>query len=172
MADKQTYARAKLKLADGSGPDAELVFPLNPNRVQRSLAPRYVDAPIAGADYTAWSAPGNPPPFQWISNKDELIHVEFLLIPAIDSVPIIVGNGISQMALDSDVETELKRLDNFMSVDRSTGEPFNLIFTWGPRMDLVRIISKDVEEKLWTGTLAVKQATVRLTMRTLRMRTS
>jgi len=159
MADKQTYARVKLKLADGSGPDAELVFPLNPNRVQRSLAPRYVDAPIAGADYTAWSAPGNPPPFQWVSNKDELIHVEFMLIPPGD-------------LFGGDIETELKRLDNFMAVDRSTGEPFNLIFSWGPRVDLVRIISKDVEEKLWTTTLAVQQATVRLTMRTLRMRTS
>lgn len=170
MADSTQIRKAKLKLLKSSNPDDELIFPLNPDEVQRSHGPRYAEAPIAGADYSPVFAPGVPPPFQWISNRAEEIRIGFLLVPSL--VMTVVTSSFGFGSQDLDVETELAKLDRFMRRDGKTGEPPDLVFTFGDRIDRVRIWSKDVVEKLWTAQLKVQKAQVHLTLRAQRSRSS
>lgn len=148
--------KARLAKLNRTGYGDDFFFSLNPSHISRSIMPHYVQVPVANADYFL-SDTASTPPFQWTGNTPEEIRIEFLL----DAVT----------ANTQDVEAELLLLDQFMRKSSRTGEPPNLLFFMGYRSDLVRIFSKDVEEKLHDESLNVVQAVVRLTMRTFFART-
>src|ERR1043165_2567394 len=71
--------QARLGRVERTGVNDELIFPLNPNKVTRSKGPRYAILPVALADYGPQAS--TTPPFEWIGNSFEEIHIEFLLLP-------------------------------------------------------------------------------------------
>lgn len=172
---QSSIRRAKLKMLEPKTPDDELVFALNPSRVERTLAPVYAEAHIAGADYSPTALAGNPPPFQWVSNRVEEIHLEALFMPLFDlgeTQNIAASQNPVFGAIEFDIEKDLLTLDRFCWKDNRTNEPPDLVFVFGDRIDRVRIWSKSVQETLWTSQLKCRRATVRLTLRAIRPRTS
>lgn len=155
----QAFTRAKLGPVNGTSAD-DIIFTLNPNKVRRTHAPRYALIPVALADFGPASVPlsaAGAKPFEWTGNSPEEIRIEFL-----------VWEGGPDGA--DEVEDTLRRLDKFMLKDGRTGEPPDLVFTFGHRHDVVRIHEKDVEEQLWTWDLRVEKAQVSLVMKAIRSR--
>lgn len=141
-----TPAVAKLFAPDDRG--KEFTFPLNPNRVRYVKSPAYADVPLAGWGGGVGDA-GRP--IEWNRNKAEDIQVEFML----------------HASGQDNVEDALDALDDLMAKSPRTGEPLDLVFSFGPRRPIVRIVNKDVEPLIWDESLKVKQARVSLTLRTI-----
>ena len=165
MPDQITKAR--LGPVSGTSND-DLIFELNPERVRRTVAERYADSPVAGADYA--SDYQGPAPFQWIANRPEEIRIEFWLIPRF-LIRKDANRALTTALQIDDVMEEMAKIDGWRKRDRSTGEPPDLVFTMGPRSDRVRIFEREYDEKLYTPDLRVQQCQVSLTMRAVKFRT-
>lgn len=143
---------AELRTVDNSVD--KLRFDLNPNSLRRTRHPQYADVNAALADWTGNYPTNAPSPLEWLRNPPEEISVECLFHRDKGSV-----------------DDALEKLDKFMAKGRN-GRPPDLIFSWGKRYDRVFITNKEAEEKIWNDDGSVRQAQVRLTMRTIRARTS
>ena len=149
--DTTTPAVTKLIVVGGTS-DQDFTFTRNPSKVSRHWVANYADSLAAGSDLGGGS--DGPPPFEWVNNKPEDIHVEFTL------------HAVGKSTVDGDLE----KLDGLRLKSSRTGEPPDLIFKMGPRSDRVRISDKNVDEILYTPGLGVQQAKVTLTLRTVRAR--
>ena len=144
--------KASLRPVDGSV--EQLMFDLNPATLHRTRHPMYGDVNAALADWTGNYPTSAPAPIEWLRNPPEEISADCMFHK---------DKGT--------VDDALEKLDKFMAKGRN-GQPPDLIFSWGKRYDRVRITSKDVEEKIHNEDGSVRQAQVRLTMKTIRARTS
>lgn len=133
----------------------DLVFQFNPTTIDRSRRATYANNNAALADFPR-SAPGSLRAIEWIRNEAEEFTIEL----------IFHQDG------DKNVETQLRRLDDFMAPNIDTKQPPDLVMTMGPRADLVRIIEKKATEKLFDPSLHVQEAVVTLHLKSLRSRMS
>lgn len=131
----------------------DFIFKSNPTKVDRTRAAQYADVPLA-LDDAGPNSQGRAS--EWGRNRPEIIKVEFALY--------VEQEG-------EDIEDDLDTLDRLMEKDERTGEPPDLIFTHGPRSDLVRIDAKDVHDKnKYTPDLRMQWAEISLTLRTIHPR--
>lgn len=152
-------SKARLGPAESNPQLDDLIFPLNPNKIIRSTAPVYAESNVAQADFGRYNPFGGPRSNHWVRNRAEEIRIEFLLVPR-------DRNGNVLNSDNDDVEDHLVLLDRFMQRGQD-GEPPDLIFSMGVRHDRVRIIAKEVDERIFCPDLRVRQASVHLTLRTV-----
>lgn len=125
--------------------DEDLVFQFNPSSIDSEETPQYAANMAALTDYGDPNYSG-PPPSQWVRNPPEMLSLELLL----------------HETGDRDVERSLQRIDGFLRKDARSGEPRDLVFSFGRRHLRVRIRSKRVHATLYTNDLRVQSALVRL----------
>lgn len=130
----------------------DLTFQYNPTTISRNRRATYAKNTAAYADFPN-SPNGAPPSLEWLRNEPEDIQIDIFL--HVDG--------------DKTVDDQLKKLDEFMVPEKSTGQPPDLILVMG-RADRVRITEKNVVEKLFTPGLGVQEATVNLRLTALKSR--
>lgn len=131
-----------------------LKFQLNPSQIQRRRMAQYTESGAAEADY--WQDYEGPSPLQWVRNPPEQISFELMMY----------ATG------DDNVESQLSKLRAMKSRSGnaprgSVPGPPDLVFKYGPRADVVRIMTMTVTEELHNSKLEVQQARVQLELKTV-----
>src|SRR6185312_9047704 len=146
--------KGRLGFLNGSGL-SDLIFQFNPTEIDRERNASYANNQAAYADFPN-SGPSSIAAREWLRNEAEEFSVELIFHE--------VG--------DKTVDVQLKKLDELMAPDPTTGRPRDLVLVMGKRSDRVRITNKRVREKLFDPQLGVQSAVVSLRMFALRSRSA
>lgn len=157
---------AKLEPVQGA-PGSAFTFVLNPEHINREYGAVYVTVPVARADWAPSTPAASPPPVSWTRNNPDRISIDFLLV---DRRSYQTGAGPLDPYASEDIENDIRQLEDFRFKDSKTGQPPDLIFTFGPNVDRVRIETMRLEPRLWLPDGRRLQAHVSMTFFVVRAR--
>lgn len=146
-------AQVRLGRVGGSSSD-DFIFPLRPEKCRREHSASYSPSGVAQAD---WIAEAGGAPFSWSRNNPSRITLDFLLV----DLKQLTGSGTAH------IEDFISTLEGFRRKDERTGEPPNLLLTFG-QTDRVRIDTMTIDPRLWDEQLRRKQALVNLVLLVIR----
>lgn len=139
------------------GASQDFIYPLGPDDITRTYGADYIPLPIALADFS----PSSPVySAVWARNQPERIIMDFLLVDS----KTLTGSGAD------DIETEIRRLEDFRFKDPRTREPPDLVFSIGNQHDLVRLENMTVKPRLYTTDKRRQQARVTMTLLVMKPR--
>lgn len=130
-------------------------FQFNPERRVIRRQPQYAEVGAAEADY--WQDYKGPSPLQWVRNPPLSVSFELLFI----------ADG------DEDVEEPVNKIKKMMGSSGNnprgkTPGPPDLVYEFGQRAAVVRIMSAEFDEEMWTSDLRLQRVRVRLELKTVK----